>query len=65
MEYEARGAVRHDIDRERAIADYSEAIRLDPNLTSAYQIRALAYRRIGRKDLAEADKRTAKSLIGK
>ena len=31
-------------DFNRAIADFSEAIRLDPNLTSAYKIRALTYR---------------------
>src|SRR5262249_10497497 len=65
MEYEARGAAHLFTDRQRAIADYSEAIRLDPNLADAYNNRALAYRQIGREDLAKADESTAKGLRGK
>jgi tetratricopeptide (TPR) repeat protein len=55
MEYEARGAVRHDIDRERAIADYSEAIRLDPKYVEAYANRGLAYTEKNEDDMAIAD----------
>ena len=43
MEYEARGAVYLFTDRQRAIADYSEAIRLDPKYAVAYSNRGLAY----------------------
>jgi tetratricopeptide (TPR) repeat protein len=40
---------------ERAIADYSEAIRLNPNYTDAYLKRALLYKKIGKKDEAISD----------
>ena len=30
-------------DYDRAIADYSEAIKLDPRLATAYNLRGLAY----------------------
>jgi tetratricopeptide (TPR) repeat protein len=52
-------------DYDRAIAGYSEAIRLDPKYAEAYKDRASAYRKIGRKDLAEADEKRAKGLSGK
>jgi Tfp pilus assembly protein PilF len=48
----------------RAIADYSEAIRLDPKYAGTYSYRAEAYRQIGREDLAKADESTAKGLSG-
>ena len=40
---------------DRAIADYSEAIRLDPKNTDAYENRALSYRNKGELDRAIAD----------
>ena len=42
-------------DYDRAIADYSEAIKLDPNLTAAYNGRAGAYSDQGDVDRAVAD----------
>jgi tetratricopeptide (TPR) repeat protein len=65
MEYEARGASSLLTNRQRAIADYSEAIRLDPKYALAYDSRAVAYRRIGREDLAKADESTASVLSRK
>jgi uncharacterized caspase-like protein len=55
MEYEARGAVYFATDRQRAIADFSEAIRLDPKLASAYGGRGYAYYEQKEYDLAIAD----------
>ena len=43
MEYEARGAAYLFTDRQRAIADYSEVIRLYPKYAPAYLGRGLAY----------------------
>lgn len=44
-----------------AIDDYTEAIRLSPSVNS-YKNRALAYDKIGRSDLAAADRRRAQQL---
>ena len=54
--YEGRGriALRHG-DNGRAIADFSEAIHLNPNRASLYRERAQAYRQNGDLDLAIAD----------
>lgn len=54
--YEGRGriALRHG-DWPRAIADFSEAIHLNPNRASLYRDRALAHRRNGEPELAVAD----------
>ncbi|MCI0388511.1 MAG: caspase family protein [Acidobacteria bacterium] len=64
VEYEARGATYIFINGNRAIADFSEAIRLDPKFEVAYRHRAMVYREIGRHVLAEADEREAKRLRG-
>ena len=40
---------------DRAIADYSDAIRLDPKSASAFQSRGLAWRHKGKRDWAIAD----------
>jgi tetratricopeptide (TPR) repeat protein len=55
MEYEARGAVYLVTDGQRAIADYSEAIRLDPKYAVAYLGRGLAYAYKKEYDRAIAD----------
>ena len=52
--------IRHDL--ERAIADYSEAIRLAPGHAEAYAYRGLAYARLGKDDEAIADLDKAPSL---
>jgi tetratricopeptide (TPR) repeat protein len=54
--YEGRGqiALRHG-DHGRAIADFNEAIQLNPNRASLYRDRALAYRQSGELELAIAD----------
>lgn len=54
--YEGRGriALRHG-DHPRAIADFNEAIHLNPNRASLYRDRALAYRQNGEPELAIAD----------
>jgi Flp pilus assembly protein TadD len=54
--YEGRGriALRHG-DNGRAIADFNEAIHLDPNRASLYRDRAQAYRQNGDLGLAIAD----------
>jgi uncharacterized caspase-like protein len=55
IEYEARGSAFLSIDRQRAIADLSEAIRLDPKYTLAYKNRGQAYFVINGHDQAIAD----------
>ncbi len=54
--YEGRGriALRHGNHR-RAIADFNEAIHLNPNRASLYRDRAQAYRQTGEVELAIAD----------
>jgi tetratricopeptide (TPR) repeat protein len=49
-------------DYARAIADYSEAIRLDPNDADAYFYRSLDKARTGDKAGAEADMAAAKRI---
>ena len=52
--YHSRGLAYYDKgDDDRAIADYNEAIRLDPNFAYAYSSRGLAYDHKG--DLGRAD----------
>lgn len=57
-EYDGKGHVW------RAIADYNEAIRLDPKDWTALCNRSHAYRSIGRNVLADADRRKANRLNG-
>jgi tetratricopeptide (TPR) repeat protein len=54
--YEGRGriAMRHD-DYKRAIVDFDEAVRLDPNRASIFRDRGLAHQRNGELELAIAD----------
>ena len=54
--FEGRGriALRHG-DHRRALADFNEAIHLNPNRASLYRERALAYRQNGEVELAIAD----------
>ncbi len=67
--YYNRGlAYENKDDYARAIADYSDAIRLDPNDADAYFYRALDKGRLGDKAGAEADMAAAKRInpnIGK
>ncbi len=48
-------------DYQAAIDDYTEAIRMQPTANS-YKNRALAYDKLGRSDLANADRRRAQQL---
>ena len=45
-----------------AIADYTEAIRLNPEYADAYYYRSLAYQQKGNQSKAEADFAKAKEL---
>ena len=55
-DYEARASVYERIgDTDRSIADYSQAIQLDPKLAHAYLGRGWVYRRKGGLDKALAD----------
>jgi uncharacterized caspase-like protein/Flp pilus assembly protein TadD len=54
-EYEARGRVSQDSDFQRAIADYSEAIRIDPTFAMAYNNRGDTYLRHNDPNRAIAD----------
>ena len=45
-----------------AISEFTEAIRLNSNLASAYYLRSYAYRKLGQIDKAEADLATARQL---
>jgi tetratricopeptide (TPR) repeat protein len=47
---------------DRAIASYSEAIRLDPRSVASYRGRAEAHSRKGEVDRAEVDRREAERL---
>jgi len=49
-------------DFDKAIADFNEAIRLDPNNAQAYQNRGVAYEKKGEKAKAEEDFAQAKKL---
>ena len=50
-------------DLDRAIADYSKAIQLDPNYADAYAFRSKAYRKRGDKDRGMADIIRAAELV--
>jgi tetratricopeptide (TPR) repeat protein len=54
--YLNRGSVYHDKkEYDKAVSDYSEAIRLNPNYALAYGSRAHAYRNQGKLEKAQAD----------
>ena len=54
--YETRGGLYYaKSDYSHALADYSEAIRLDPNRKNAFGGRGETYRQLGRRDEAIAD----------
>jgi tetratricopeptide (TPR) repeat protein len=59
MEYEARGFAYFVIDIQRAIADFNEAIKLDPKFALAYNNRGQAYFFIKDNDRAIADQNDA------
>jgi len=64
--YSLRGTVFYDKgDWDKAIADYSEAIRLDARNGEAYNNRAWTYYRTGRSDKALTDADAAVKLLGK
>jgi len=47
-----------------AIADYTEALRLDPRYAAAYHNRSAAYRQQGKTELAEQDEAKYRQLRG-
>jgi Tfp pilus assembly protein PilF len=49
-------------DFERAIAEYSEVLRIDPGQLTAYLYRARAYEAVGDDEKAEADLASARKL---
>jgi tetratricopeptide (TPR) repeat protein len=54
--YNNRGNAYYDKgDKDAAIADYSQAVKLDPNYAAAYYNRGIAYSAKGDKDAAIAD----------
>ena len=52
-------------DHDKAIADYTEAIRLDPKDAWLYSIRAKAFRVLGKEVEAAGDERKAQELGSK
>ncbi len=55
-----RDLAAHDFDR--AVADYSEVLQIDPNHLQAYLYRARVYEEIGEDEKAEADLTRAREL---
>jgi tetratricopeptide (TPR) repeat protein len=49
----------------KAIADYTEAIRLSPDVPNPFERRAEAYRKTGKILLAKKDEQTAKTIRSK
>ena len=61
--YASRGdAYESKNEHEKAVADYTEAIRLDPKLRDPYWGRANAYSKMGEESKAQADFAQAKKL---
>jgi tetratricopeptide (TPR) repeat protein len=61
--YNGRGVTYYNKgDYERAIADYTHAIGLNPNYALAFKNRGLAYEKTGAKDKSKADLATAHRL---
>ena len=49
-------------DLDRAVADYTEVLRIDPDHLTAYLYRARAYEEMGEDEKAEADLTRAREL---
>lgn len=49
-------------DFENAVKDYTEAIRLNPKSSNNYFYRSLIYEKLGKRDLADADKKKGDEL---
>lgn len=60
--FQRAGAFMEKGDYENAIKDFTEAIRLEPDDVNNYRVRALTYDKMGKRDLAEADRRKSDEL---
>jgi Tfp pilus assembly protein PilF len=49
-------------ENDQALADFTEALRLDPQYVLGYKNRAVAYGRLGDKDQAAADRNKIREL---
>ena len=47
---------------QKAIADFTKAIEIDPNFEAAYRHRGDTYQLMGEKELAQADRKKADEL---
>ena len=60
--YNRGNAYRNNGEYDKAITDYTEAIRLDPKYATAYNNRGIAYRHRGDTQKAQADFAQAERL---
>ena len=63
VDYNRRGVAWFaEGDNEKAVADFTKAIRIDPELVEVYKQRGLAYEKLGSSDQARRDLQKAEQL---